>query len=76
MSKGYYQLKPCPVCDSDSGKCRGKKDHGKEFIQCMTFADTRKGQVINGYKCIKSSNNGYQHNSATFVLDNSQEWTE
>lgn len=76
MSKGYYQLKPCPVCDSDSGKCRGKEDSGKEYILCMTFADVRKGQIENGYKCIKSSNNGYQHNSATFVLDNSQEWTE
>jgi hypothetical protein len=76
MSKGYYQLNPCLVCDSTSKKCRGKEDHGKEFIQCMTFADTRKGQVINGYKCIKPSNNGYQHNSATFVLDNSEEWTE
>ena len=76
MTKGYYQLKPCPVCDSDSGKCRGKEDSGKEFILCMTFADARKGQIENGYKCIKPSNNGYQHNSATFVLDNSQEWTE
>ena len=76
MSKGYYQLKPCPVCDSDSGKCRGKEDSGKEYILCMTFADVRKGQIENGYKCIKSSNNGYQHNSATFVLDTSQEWTE
>ena len=76
MSKGYYQLKPCPVCDSDSGKCRGKEDSGKEFILCMTFADVRKGQIENGYKCIKPSNNGYQHNSATFVLDNSQAWIE
>ena len=76
MSKGYYSLKPCPVCDSASGKCRGKEDSGKEYILCMTFADSRKGQTENGYKCIKSSNNGYQHNSATFVIDNSQEWTE
>ncbi|MDP5017641.1 MAG: hypothetical protein NWQ43_10115, partial [Dolichospermum sp.] len=76
MSKGYYSLKPCPVCDSASGKCRGKEDSGKEYILCMTFADVRKGQIENGYKCIKSSDNGYQHNSATFVLDNSQEWTE
>ena len=76
MSKGYYQLKPCLVCESNSGKCRGKEDSGKEYILCMTLADTRKGQIVNGYKCIKPSNNGYQHNSATFVLDNSQEWTE
>ena len=76
MSKGYYQLKPCPVCESESGKCRGKEDSGKEYILCMTFADSRKGQIENGYKCIKSSNNGYQHNSATFVIDNSQEWSE
>ncbi len=76
MSKGYYQLKPCPVCDSDSGKCRGKEDSGQDFILCMTFADVRKGQIENGYKCIKPSNNGYQHNSATFVIDNSQEWTK
>lgn len=76
MSKRYYQLKPCPVCESDSGKCRGKEDSGKEFILCMSFADARKGQIENGYKCIKSSNNGFQHNSATFVIDNSQEWTE
>ena len=64
------------MCDSASGKCRGKEDSGKEYILCMTFADSRKGQTENGYKCIKSSNNGYQHNSATFVIDNSQEWTE
>ena len=76
MSKGYYQLKPCFVCGSENGGCRGKQDSGKEFIQCMPLADTRKGQIVNGYKCIKPSNNGYQHNSATFVLDNSQEWTE
>ncbi|MTJ56091.1 hypothetical protein FJR38_27320 [Anabaena sp. UHCC 0253] len=76
MSKGYYQLIPCPVCASDSGKCRGKEDSGKEFIQCMTLADAVKGHIENGYKCIKPSNNGFQHNSATFVLDNSQEWTE
>lgn len=76
MSKGYYQLKPCPVCDSDSGKCRGREDSGKEYILCMSLADVPKGHIENGYKCIKSSNNGFQHNSATFVIDNSQEWTD
>ena len=76
MSKGYYTLKPCPVCDSTSGKCRGKEDSGKEYILCMTFADAKKGSIENGYKCIKEASTGFQHYSATFTLDNSQEWTE
>jgi hypothetical protein len=42
----------------------------------MSLADAVKGHVENGYKCIKPSNNGFQHKSATFVLDDTQEWSE
>ncbi len=42
----------------------------------MTFADAKKGIIENGYKCIKEASTGFQHYSATFTLDNSQEWSE
>lgn len=71
MSKSYYPLKPCPICDSTSGKCRGKEDSGREFVLCMTFSDAHKNQIENGYKCIKESDSKYQYHAATFTLDNS-----
>ncbi|MDZ7970383.1 MAG: plasmid replication protein, CyRepA1 family [Nostoc sp. DedSLP03] len=79
MSAGYIPCRNangCPICESNNGKCRAKLDGNKEFILCMTLQDARKGETVNGYKCIKSSDNAKQHQSATFVLDNSQEWTD
>jgi hypothetical protein len=42
---------PCGVCDDISGKCRQGTDD-LNYFQCMTFADTKKLEVINGFKCI------------------------
>ena len=62
---------PCVICDDTSGKCREHRD-GEIFL-CMIYADTRLGEIQNGYKCIKASKGG---NWSTFKLDNSQEWIE
>ena len=59
---------PCAVCDDTSGKCRqGKED--ATYFQCMTFADTAKGEIENGFKCI-----GHAGQWAQFKPDNSGEW--
>lgn len=62
----------CQICEDASGKCRqGRED--LDYWQCMTYADTKKGQVINGFKCIGQIKNGLW---AAFKPDNSQDWTE
>lgn len=62
---------PCPVCENTTGKCR---QHGDgEIHLCMTYADSRLGDIQNGFKCLKpDSGKGW----STWKLDNSQEWTE
>ncbi|MEP0913291.1 hypothetical protein NDI45_20475 [Leptolyngbya sp. GB1-A1] len=62
----------CEVCGDESGKCRRPREGNIHL--CMTFADARKGQIENGYKCIKRDNRG--KGWATFKLDDTQEWTE
>jgi len=63
---------PCPICGEIKGKCRqGRED--QNYWQCMTYADTRKGETINGFKCIGLTKD---HQWAQFKPDNSQEWTE
>ncbi|MHC5729622.1 MAG: hypothetical protein ACYTXY_36960, partial [Nostoc sp.] len=57
----------CPVCGDISGKCR----HGDEINLCMSFADVKLGEIINGYKVLKHSKDGMW---AVLKLDNSQEW--
>jgi hypothetical protein len=42
----------------------------------MEFADSRKGEIINGYKCIKEADYSKQHLSATFVIPDNREWSE
>lgn len=63
---------PCQICDDTSGKCRWSRED-LTYWQCMTYADTRKGETINGFKCIGLSKNNQW---AQFKPDNSQEWTE
>lgn len=41
---------PCPICEDISGKCREHRDG--EIHLCMIYADTRKGEIVAGYKCI------------------------
>jgi hypothetical protein len=65
-------IKGCFICDSTDGRCRSND----EIILCMGLADTRKGEIINGYKCIKEADYSRQYVAATFKLDNSQEWSE
>ncbi|MDX2099909.1 MAG: plasmid replication protein, CyRepA1 family [Leptolyngbyaceae cyanobacterium bins.59] len=61
----------CEICGDTSGKCRRLAD--ADIHLCMTFGDARKGEVQNGYKCLKpDKGKGW----ATFKLDNSQEWSE
>ncbi len=67
---------PCPICDDTTGKCRSKEDNGKEFFLCMPLSNAKKGEIINGYKCITECSPTKSYPAATFVLDNSQEWTE
>lgn len=61
----------CEVCGDESGKCRRPQDG--DIHLCMTFADARKGQIENGYKCIKRDDKG--KGWATFKLDDTQDWT-
>ncbi|WP_375449055.1 hypothetical protein [uncultured Nostoc sp.] len=60
---------PCPICENLTGACRIFAD---DTVFCHGLADTRKGEKANGYVCVKPSNG----HTATFKLDNSEEWTE
>ncbi|MHC5826098.1 MAG: hypothetical protein ACYT04_62155, partial [Nostoc sp.] len=60
---------PCKVCENISHNCR----HGDDISLCMTFADTKVGETINGYKALKLSKCGMW---VVFKLDNSQEWSD
>ena len=63
---------PCPICEATSGKCRqGTED--ENYWQCMTYADARKGEIVNGFKCIGHTRDQLW---GQFKLDNSQEWSE
>jgi hypothetical protein len=63
---------PCPICDGTSGKCRqGRED--ENYWQCMTYADARRGEIHNGFKCIGHTKD---RQWGQFKLDNSQEWSE
>jgi hypothetical protein len=62
----------CPICEDTAGKCRqGKEDQA--YWQCMLYADTRKGEVVNGYKCLGHTRDQLW---GQFRLDNSQEWSD
>lgn len=67
------KINPCPVCENVTKKCRTKQDGDREFVLCMTFSDSKFGEVINGLKCIRERKNS---NWSTWTLDNTQEWTE
>ncbi|HEY9296359.1 MAG TPA: hypothetical protein VIQ31_08305, partial [Phormidium sp.] len=79
MSRAYTptsKVNPCPVCDDTSGKCRTKDDGGKEFILCMNFGDSKFGELVNGYKCIKEASAKKSYFASTWTIDTSAEWTE
>ncbi len=59
----------CPTCGDISGKCR----HGDNINLCMTFADAKVGEIVNGYKLLKHSKDNMW---GVFKLDNSQEWSD
>ena len=59
----------CPTCCDTKGNCRHHHEEGKHL--CMTFADIRLGEVVNGYKCT-----AHFDLWAAFAIDNSQQWTE
>jgi hypothetical protein len=62
---------PCPICENQSGKCRQHRDG--EIYLCMSYADSRLGDIHNGFKCIKrDSGKGW----STWKVDNSQEWSD
>ena len=63
---------PCPVCEDTSGKCRQSRED-QDYWQCMTYADSRKGEIVSGYKCIGTTKD---RTWAQFRLDNSQEWSD
>lgn len=53
-ARQFSKSNPCPVCGDNSGACRFNA-HDEDFIMCHTHADARKGEVINGYVCVKES---------------------
>jgi len=62
---------PCKICSDTSGKCRTHRD--SEILLCMTFSDSKFGEIQNNYKCIKEDQGkGW----STWKIDNTQEWTE
>ena len=62
----------CQVCEDTAGKCRqGRED--LSYWQCMTYADSRKGEIVGDYKCIGHTRDKLW---AQFRLDNSQEWSQ
>lgn len=63
---------PCPICDIADSRCRQSKDD-TDYWQCMTYADARKGEIVNGYKCLGHTKDKLW---GQFRLDNSQEWSE
>lgn len=66
------KLNPCPVCEDTAGKCRqGRED--QDYWQCMTYADSRKGEIVSGFKCISHTRDRLW---GQFRLDNSQEWSQ
>jgi hypothetical protein len=60
---------PCPICENIKGDCRILPD---DTVFCHSFVDTRKGEKVNGYVCVKEENG----HTATFKPDNSAEWSE
>lgn len=69
--KPFGKNNPCPVCEKADIDCRYNADD-LDFIQCHTFVDSRKGERVNGFICVKESNG----HTASFKPDNSTEWTE
>ncbi|MBW4628740.1 MAG: hypothetical protein KME49_25300 [Brasilonema octagenarum HA4186-MV1] len=67
--KAFSRSNPCPVCDRDDSACRYSLED-QNFIQCFTFADARKRELINGYVCVKEASG----HTASFVPDNSDDW--
>ncbi len=62
---------PCPICEATSGKCR-QSNEDSNYWQCMTYTDSRKGEIIAGYKCIGHTKDRLW---GQFKFDNSQEWS-
>lgn len=79
MSKRHIPssaINPCPICGNTSKKCRSKEDAGKVFYYCMSLADAKFGEVVNGLKCIHEASAEKSYFASVWVLDNSAEWTE
>ena len=63
---------PCPICEDNTGKCRQSREDS-DYLQCMSYADSVFGEVINGYKCLGSTKDGLW---GQFRIDNSQEYSD
>ncbi len=63
---------PCPVCETSNGRCRQSREDA-DYWQCMTYADSRKGEIVSAFKCIGHTRNQLW---GQFRIDNSQEWSE
>jgi len=64
-----HKNNPCPVCGNTTGDCRTLPD---ETIFCFGESSAKKGDVINGFICVKGANG----HTATFKPDNREEWSE
>lgn len=62
----------CPICSRDDGACR-QHTEDKDFIQCHTHADARKGEVVNNYVCVKPAR-GHTASFKPYNGDWSQEY--
>lgn len=49
---------PCPICNQISKDCRYQNETKYRNVAhyCQTNSDARRGQIINGYRCVKESN--------------------
>lgn len=46
----------CPICENSNGNCRTHAE--EELILCMTYLDTKKFDVIDGFKCLGQTKDG------------------
>lgn len=62
---------PCPVCENTTGNCRTHVE--EELILCMTYADTKKFEIISGYKCLGIDKSGLWSQFIPVELDTYQQ---
>jgi hypothetical protein len=62
---------PCPVCENTTGNCRTHVE--EELVLCMTYVDTKKFDVIDGFKCLGQTKDGTWAKFKPIELDTYQQ---